>query len=71
MRTRWRSFTSAGNLVLNADLVRASVSLIDYVIAHELAHALVPNHGAEWRDVLSRVMPNWMDRKEQLEHQLL
>jgi predicted metal-dependent hydrolase len=71
MTHRWGSFTAKGALVLNLELVRASPSLIDYVIAHELAHALHPDHGAEWKDLLSRVMPDWRTRKDELERELL
>lgn len=71
LRNRWGSMTAAGNLVLNVDLVRASPKLIDYVIAHELAHVLHPDHGQEWRQLLASVMPDWEDRKALLEAQLL
>lgn len=71
LRNRWGSMTPAGSLILNADLVRAAPRLIDYVIAHEMAHVLFPHHGSEWRQLLGGVMPDWMLRKRQLEAQLL
>ena len=71
LRNRWGSMTPAGSLVLNADLVRASPPFIDYVIAHEMAHLLHPDHGKEWREVLARVMPDWESRKLRLESELL
>jgi predicted metal-dependent hydrolase len=71
LRNRWGSMTAAGSLVLNSELVRASPRLIDYVIAHEMAHAKYPNHGAEWQQLLNRVMPDWTDRKHDLEAQML
>lgn len=71
MTHRWGSFTAKGALVLNLELVRASPSLIDYVIAHELAHALYPDHGANWVELLTRVMPDWRTRKDELERELL
>jgi predicted metal-dependent hydrolase len=58
-------------LVLNSDLVRASPKLIDYVIGHELAHARYPDHGPQWRKLLTAVMPDWVERKDLLERQLL
>jgi predicted metal-dependent hydrolase len=67
MAKRWGSFTPSGRVVLNVDLVRASTSMIDYVICHELAHAFHADHGKEWRDLLSTVMPDWESRKAQLE----
>ncbi len=71
MSKRWGSFTAKGNLVLNSELVQASPHLIDYVIAHELAHALHPDHGVEWQRLLTQFMPDWRYRKDDLERQLL
>ena len=68
---RWGSMTPAGSLVLNSELVRAAPRLIDYVIAHEMAHARYPNHGAEWQKLMHCVMPDWSARKRDLETQLL
>lgn len=70
LKNRWGSLTVARTLTLNAELVHASPRLIDYVIAHELAHAIHPDHGSKWRELLTRVMPDWEDRKAQLERQL-
>jgi predicted metal-dependent hydrolase len=71
MTRRWGSLTAAGNLVLNRDLIRASPRLVDYVVAHELAHGAHPNHGPEWQALLTRVMPDWQERKALLELQLI
>jgi predicted metal-dependent hydrolase len=70
MTKRWGSFTPSGNITLNIDLVRAAPSLIDYVICHELAHAFYGNHSEEWRSLLASVMPDWEQRKSQLEMML-
>lgn len=70
MTKRWGSYTSNGNITLNVDLVRAGPNLIDYVIAHELAHAFYSDHSEEWRNLLSSVMPDWQERKIQLETML-
>ena len=71
MTQRWGSFTPAGRLVLNVELARASPELIDYVVTHELAHALHPDHGAPWQALMSERMPDWRERKAALEQQLL
>jgi predicted metal-dependent hydrolase len=67
MTKRWGSYTARGNITLNLDLVRACPDLIDYVIAHELAHSFHGDHGEEWRNLLSSVMPDWEERKTALE----
>lgn len=71
MRNRWGSFTKAGNLVMNRELVRVSPRLIDYVIVHELAHAAYPDHGLKWKALMTRVMHDWRTRKDALERALL
>lgn len=70
MSKRWGSFTPGGRVVLNVDLVRASLRLIDYVICHELAHAFFPDHGDGWQSLLESTMPDWKKRKAQLEEAL-
>ena len=70
MTKRWGSYTPKGRIVLNVDLVRASPAQIDYVICHELTHAFHPDHGKEWRNMLSNIMPDWEVRKFMLETQL-
>jgi predicted metal-dependent hydrolase len=67
MTKRWGSFTPAGNITLNVDLVRASFDLIDYVICHELAHAFYSDHSDKWQSLLSSVLPDWEERKLRLE----
>lgn len=71
MTQRWGSYTPAGRLVLNTELVRASSELIDYVVTHELAHGVHRDHGAPWQALMSEKMPDWRDRKAALERQLL
>ena len=70
MKLRWGSHTRIGRIILNYDLVRAPVMCIDYVVAHELAHVVHPNHGVAFFRLLDGVMPGWQTRKERLEHLL-
>jgi predicted metal-dependent hydrolase len=70
LRKRWGSCSPAGRLTLNVDLIRAPRGCIDYVITHELCHLLVPNHSSSFIRLLDRVMPDWRERKQQLEQRL-
>ena len=71
MQLRWGSLSPAGTLTLNADLVRAARSCIEYVVTHELCHLKHRHHGAAFYRLLERVMPDWTKRKERLELSLV
>lgn len=51
-RTRWGSCSGKGSLNFSFRLVMAPVSVIDYVVVHELAHIKHKNHSrAFWKSV--------------------
>ncbi|HEU0230110.1 MAG TPA: SprT family zinc-dependent metalloprotease [Burkholderiaceae bacterium] len=57
--TRWGSCNSDGNIMLNWRLIHFAPPIIDYVIAHEIAHLREMNHGADfWREV-GRILPGF------------
>ena len=67
MERRWGSCTPSGKVLLNPRLVLAPTACIDYVVVHELCHLRHPHHGRAFYGLLSRVMPDWRDRKARLE----
>ena len=67
MKKRWGSWTRRGGIWLNPELVKAPASCIDYVVTHELCHAVHGNHGKKFYELLRRVMPDWEQRKARLE----
>jgi len=65
-KKRWGSCDSRGNLRLNCRLVMAPISLIEYVVVHELCHLDVKDHSpAFWRRLAS-VMPDYESRRNRL-----
>jgi len=55
-RFSWGSCTPRDNVNFNWRLIKAPMFVIDYVIAHELAHLLEPNHTARfWNIVKAQV----------------
>lgn len=66
MRQRWGSCSPTGRVVLNTDLIHLPVSLIDYVIVHELCHIRVAHHDERFVRLLARVMPEWRTRADRL-----
>ena len=58
-RTRWGSCSGKGNLNFTYRLSMAPLPVIGYVVAHELAHLMVPNHSkAFWAEV-ARIYPDY------------
>lgn len=56
-RTRWGSCSAAGGLSFSWRLILAPETVLDYVVAHEVAHLIEMNHGPRfWRlaDELAR-----------------
>lgn len=64
---RWGSCTPMKNIVINADLIKAPVHCIDYVLIHELCHLKYPNHGPEFWKLLAKYCPDWEKTKNSLE----
>ena len=57
--TRWGSASADGSIRLNWRLVHFAPPIIDYVVAHELAHLREMNHSAAFWDVVRSVLPDY------------
>ena len=57
IRYRWGSCTVRDNINLNWRLIKAPIYVIDYVIAHELAHLLEPNHTPRFWNIVRTQVP--------------
>ncbi len=66
MARRWGSCAPNGIVTINPELVRMSPACIEYVLAHELCHPTVMNHGPRFERLLSRIIPDWKSRRERL-----
>ena len=59
MKRKWGSCSTGGVVTLAADLVRKPTGFQDFVIAHELLHLRVRNHGKLFRALLAVHIPGW------------
>jgi len=67
-RTRWGSCGPDGAILLNWRLVHFPAEVIDYVIAHELAHLVELNHGPRFWAVVERLFPDYERVRDTLKH---
>ena len=65
-RARWGSCTSAGVIRLNWRLVHFAPDIIDYVIAHELAHLREMNHSDRFWAQVGIILPGYEPAMRQL-----
>ncbi|MFZ6726834.1 YgjP-like metallopeptidase domain-containing protein [Undibacterium sp. MH2W] len=65
-RTRWGSCTSEGNIRLNWRLIHFSPSIIDYVIAHEVAHLREMNHSPQFWATVAAIYPDYETARQAL-----
>lgn len=64
MTRKWASCSSKGRVTFCRDLMRQPANFQDYVIAHELLHLRIPNHGKLFAATLRVHLPDnpWLDR---------
>jgi predicted metal-dependent hydrolase len=65
-RTRWGSCAADGAVRLNWRLIHHQIDLIDYVIAHELAHLKELNHGPRFWKTVEQLFPAYQQARGRL-----
>ncbi len=65
-RQRWGSCAPDGTLRFNWRAMMLKPALIEYVVAHELAHLTHRNHSTDFWALLSQVMPDAQQRRNRL-----
>lgn len=66
IRNRWATCTPDGKLIFNWKCIMAPLTIIDYIVAHELVHLIHPNHSKAFWNEMDKVMPDYMERKNWL-----
>lgn len=62
MTSRWGVCYPSRNLIkISSRLIHYPVVSFEYVLLHEYAHLLVPNHSSRFYAIIKRYMPNYKD----------
>jgi predicted metal-dependent hydrolase len=69
--TRWGSASADGAIRLHWRLIHFALPMIDYVVAHELAHLRVMDHSPRFWDVVRSVIPDVEQRRDGLRDEVL
>lgn len=65
-RTQWGVCREDGHVRLNWRLIHLPLQLIDYVVAHELAHLREMNHSARFWAVVGGLYPDYQAARDEL-----
>lgn len=72
MKARWGSCsTESQSILLNSELIKAPKLCIDYVVIHELIHFKYRNHDSDFYNFMTSLMPDWKQRKEILDEEVV
>lgn len=67
MVSRWGSCHPAkGVLTFARQLVEVPERCIEYVVVHEFAHFIHPDHSPRFHDFMTAMMPDWKERRSML-----
>lgn len=59
MKTRWGSCTASGDLTFNWRLAHAPLAVLDYVVAHEVAHRRYMDHSPAFWSLVKTMCPDY------------
>ena len=57
-KSRWGSCSAAGSLSFSWRLIMAPEPVLDYVVAHEVAHLIEMNHSARFWKLVRTLVPD-------------
>jgi hypothetical protein len=70
MKTRWGTCNPRARTIrLNTELATRRPALLEYLVVHELVHFLEPTHNARFHALMDRYLPDWRERRDELNGQ--
>jgi predicted metal-dependent hydrolase len=67
-KKRWGSCSCNGIVRFNWKIVMTPISVVDYVIVHELCHLIFPHHSPQFWEKVASIIPAYGKRRVWLKH---
>ena len=65
-KRRWGSCSRSGVIRLNWKIIMTPISILDYVIVHELCHLIHPHHSPQFWNKVQSILPDHKKRRDLL-----
>ena len=59
LQNRWASCSNKGNVNFHWKCAMAPIDVLSYIVVHELAHLIHPNHTTAFWNEIDKVYPNY------------
>lgn len=66
MKTKWASYSSAGNITINKLMRFLPDYLVDYIVFHEVLHARERKHGENFKRMIAQEFPEFQNYEQEL-----
>lgn len=67
MKTKWGTcITHSRTISLNPELAKKNPRCLQYIVVHELTHLLERGHGGRFVTLMDKFMPDWRQRRDEL-----
>ncbi len=62
LKTHWASCSDNGTLNFHWKCMMTPLTILDYIVVHELAHLLHPTHNQNFWNLVDKILPDYMER---------
>lgn len=67
MKTKWGGCNHRSQTIrINTELVKKPKDLLEYVVAHEMAHLVEPSHNGRFHTLMDKHFPSWREARLEL-----
>lgn len=66
LQNRWGSCSAKGNINFHWKCAMAPIDVLHYIVVHELAHLIHPNHTTAFWNEIDKILPNYENQVQWL-----